>query len=58
MTLEVQAGLAHALGIEPADLFRDPEQPSVDELLRKATPEQRRAAFVVVQALLRDGTNG
>lgn len=58
MTMEVQAGVAFALGIEPADLFRDPEQPSIDELLRNATPEQRRLAFSVVETMLKTGTGG
>lgn len=58
MTMEVQVALAYALGIEPADLFRDPDQPSIDELLKQATPEQRRAAFNVVAALLKTGTGG
>ena len=58
MTMEVQTGLAFALGIEPQDLFRDPEQPSVDELLRSATPEQRRQVLHVVEAMLKTGTGG
>lgn len=58
MTVEVQTAVAYALGIEPQDLFRDPEQPSVDELLRNATPEQRRMAFSVVETMLKTGTGG
>lgn len=58
MTLEVQAALAEALNIQPGDLFRDPAQPSADELLRNATPEQRRTAFRVIEAMLLTGTNG
>lgn len=57
MTMEVQAALSEALQISPGQLFHDPEQPSVDELLSRATPEQRRQAFTVVEALLRTGTN-
>lgn len=55
MTIEVQAALAYALDIEPSDLFRDPEQPSADELLRHATPEQRRQVFAVIETLIRTG---
>lgn len=58
MTMDVQAALAEALGIEAYDLFRDPAQPSADELLRRATPDQRRQAFVVIEALLATGTGG
>lgn len=58
MTMEVQGALAEALDIEPGDLFRDPAQPSADELLRRATPEQRRQAFAVIETLLRTGTSG
>lgn len=58
MTMDVQVALAYALGIEPPDLFRDPETPSIDELLRRATPEQRRLAFTVIEAMLKTGTDG
>lgn len=34
MTPNVQMALAEALDIEPGDLFRDPDQPSSEELLR------------------------
>lgn len=53
MTSEVIAALGEALSIEPHQLFLDPAQPSADELLRNATPEQRRQAFTVIEALLR-----
>jgi transcriptional regulator with XRE-family HTH domain len=58
MTMEVQAALAEALDINPGDLFRDPATPSADELLRNATPEVRRQAFMVIEALLKTGTDG
>ncbi len=58
MTMDVQAAVAEALDISPGDLFRDPDQPSADELLRSATPEQRRQAFAVIETLLRTGTDG
>lgn len=47
MTFNVQAGLAEALGIEPEDLFRDPDRPSPSELLRDDT-------IRVVAELLKD----
>lgn len=56
MTINVQAALAEALNISPSDLFRHPDMPSADELLRNATPEQRRQAFTVIEALLKTGT--
>jgi transcriptional regulator with XRE-family HTH domain len=34
LTPNVQLALAEALDIEPMDLYRDPDQPSPDELLR------------------------
>jgi transcriptional regulator with XRE-family HTH domain len=58
MTMEVQTALAYALGIEPQDLFRDPEQPSADQLLKSATPEKRREVFTVIHAMLGTGTSG
>lgn len=57
LTMDVQVALADALSIDPAALFRDPEQPSADDLLRNATPEQRRQAFTVIEALLKTGTD-
>jgi len=57
MTMDVQAALAEALQISPGDLFRDPMQPSADELLRKATPEQRRTALEVISAIMKTGTD-
>jgi len=56
LTMDVQVALADALGIDPAALFRDPATPSADELLRNATPEQRRQAFTVIEALLRSAS--
>ena len=57
MTMDVQAALAEALDIEPGALFRDPQQPSADEILRRATPEQRVLAFRVIDTLLRTGSD-
>lgn len=53
LTMDVQVALADALDIDPGLIFHDPAQPSADELLRNATPEQRRQAFTVIEALLR-----
>lgn len=58
MTMEVQAALAFALNIEPGDLYRDPAQPSADELMKSATPEKRREVFRVITAMLGTGTGG
>ena len=55
MSAGVIEALEEALQLEPGDLFRDPAQPSVDELLRNATPEQRLQVLSVVQALLKTG---
>lgn len=53
----VQA-LADALDVEPEQLFFDPARPSVDALLKNATPEQRRQVLAVVETMLRTGTGG
>lgn len=55
MSAGVIEALEEALQLEPGDLFRDPKQPSVDELLRNATPEQRQQVLSVVAALLKTG---
>jgi transcriptional regulator with XRE-family HTH domain len=55
MSAGVIAALEEALQLEPGDLFRDPQQPSVDELLKNASPEERQRVFSVVQALLKTG---
>lgn len=48
---DVLAAIAEALGIEPADLYRHPEQPSADALLRDQTPDVRNQVFRVIEAL-------
>lgn len=55
MTMDVQAALAEALGIDPWQLFRDPAQPSADELLKNATPQQRQQAFFLIESVLKAG---
>jgi transcriptional regulator with XRE-family HTH domain len=47
-----QLALAEALSIEPGDLWRHPDTPSADELLRHASPAVRDQAIAVVRALL------
>lgn len=51
MSWGVMDALAEALSIEPWDLFRDPNQPSADELLRNASPEIRTQAIEVIRVL-------
>jgi transcriptional regulator with XRE-family HTH domain len=55
MSAGVLEALADALLIEPGDIFRDPAQPSADELLRGKPPELRQQAFSVIEALIRSG---
>jgi DNA-binding transcriptional regulator YiaG len=50
---DVMAALADVLSIEPEDLFRHPDQPSADALLRDAAPEVRDQAIAVIEALRR-----
>jgi transcriptional regulator with XRE-family HTH domain len=52
MGFEVQAALAEALDIEPTDLFRDPERPSADELLRDADPQVFNEAIEIIKVLV------
>lgn len=47
-----QAALADALGVELVDLFRHPDQPSADALLRKASPEIREKVLNIIKVLL------
>lgn len=47
------AGFAHAFDIEPSRLLQHPESPSADELLRQASPEQRRQVQAVIEAILK-----
>lgn len=56
MTMDVQFAVAEALGLDsPADLFRDPDKPSVDELLKSATPQQRQQIIFLAEAILKAG---
>lgn len=55
MSAGVIEALEEALQLNPGDIFRDPAQPSADDLLKRATPEQRRQVFSVIEALLKSG---
>lgn len=52
MSFAVQSALAEALDIEPSDLFRDPDRPSADELLRDASPETVKEAIEIIRVLV------
>ena len=51
--LNAQAAIAEALGIHPFDLFRHPDQPSADALLRDQPQEVRDTAIRLIQAIRR-----
>jgi transcriptional regulator with XRE-family HTH domain len=53
MTIEMAGEFGSALGLDQLAILRHPDAPSADELLRRATPEQRRQAFAIIQALLK-----
>ena len=55
MTTEWLTGFANALDVAVPDLYRDPNQPSAEDLLRNATPEQRAQVISVISALLKTG---
>jgi transcriptional regulator with XRE-family HTH domain len=57
MTLEKAYQFGAALGIDGLAVFRDPEEPSADELLKNATADQRKQVFAVIDALLKTGTD-
>ncbi|KRB22699.1 helix-turn-helix domain-containing protein [Mesorhizobium sp. Root172] len=52
MGFDVQSALAEALDIEPFDLFRDPDRPSADELLRNADPQVVQEAIEIIKVLV------
>jgi transcriptional regulator with XRE-family HTH domain len=54
-TLNVVAAIAEALDRPITDLFRHPDQPSVDELLRAEPQQRQNAAVEIVKAYLRGG---
>ena len=51
--MDAQAAIAEALGIEIMDLFRHPDQPSADALLRDQPVEVRDQAIKLIQAIRR-----
>ncbi len=53
LNTDVMGALAAALGIESVDLYRHPDQPSADALLRGESPEIRDQAIAVIEALRR-----
>jgi transcriptional regulator with XRE-family HTH domain len=48
--------LAEALDLEPADLWRHPDRPSADALLRDAPADVQIKAVEMIGILLRTGT--
>lgn len=57
MTMDVQAALAEALNLSsPGDLFRDPDMPSADELLRAVGPAERNRIFAVIETMVKTGS--
>lgn len=51
LNTDVMAAIAEALAIEPGDLYRHPDQPSADALLRGATPEFAADVFSYIEYL-------
>ena len=45
------AAALFALGIEPPDLWRHPDQPSADALLRDQSPDVQRQAIAIIETL-------
>lgn len=53
LSTDVMAAIAEALNIEPQDLYRHPDQPSADALLRDQPVEIRDQAIRLIQAIRR-----
>ena len=51
LNTNVLAALAEALAIEPQDIYRHPDQPSADALLRDQPPEIRDQAIKLINAI-------
>lgn len=51
--LDAQAAISEALGIQPVDLYRHPDQPSADALLRDQPSEIRDQAIKLIKAIRR-----
>lgn len=50
---DARAAIAEALDIQPIDLYRHPEQPSADALLRDQPPEVIDQAMKLIRAIRR-----
>lgn len=46
------AGFSEALGVDPADLLRDPKAPTLSDLLRGATPDQMEKIRSIVAVIV------
>lgn len=51
LSTDVMAAIAEALGIEPADLYHHPDQPSADALLRGQSAAIRDQVFAIIKAI-------
>ena len=51
LNTDVMSALADALDIEPTDLYRHPDQPSADALLRGQPVEVRNQAIAIIEAI-------
>lgn len=51
LTLDVLDAIAEALSVDTVDLYRLPETPSADALLRGESPEVQEQAIRLIQAL-------
>lgn len=49
--LNVLAAICEALGIEPPNAYRHPDQPTADDLLRDQPPEVREQAIKLIRAI-------
>lgn len=58
VTTEYLAEFAYALGVEVDDLFRDPQRPTQDELLRNASKDELRQALQLIRSVKGTGTEG
>jgi transcriptional regulator with XRE-family HTH domain len=51
LNTDVMAALAEALGIEPVDLYRHPNEQSLDAMLRDAPDHVKSQAAAIIEAL-------
>lgn len=56
MNSSVLADLAYALDIEVPDLFRDPNRPTADDLLRELPPDLAGNVMAIIDRMRRTGT--